>query len=151
MVAKLCVPNALLPWKGVAMSRAASLLTTADVPKYIRGIASRLRETSPDRYTDDCVPGYTFDLYGKWKIGFENQLYSDCEKLLKWCQSWHAEAHVVSEHFWAAEVAMPQLYDVRGSRGHRQKAYREGYRNHIRIVITDPVAHRFERDGFYRN
>lgn len=130
------------------MSRKAALLTTSDVPKYIREIVSRLRLTTD--YTEGDNPGYTFKLYGKHKIGYEDQLSSDCEKLIKWCQSWYADAHIVSEHFWWDLVEkMPGGFFA--DKAHRQKAYRAGVRNYIKVVITDPVAHRFEKDGFYKN
>lgn len=130
------------------MSRKAALLTTADVPKYIREIVSRLR-LSMD-YAEGDNPGYTFKLYGKHKIGYEDQLVSDCEKLIKWCQSWYADAYIVSEHFWwnAVEQVPGGLF---ADKAHRRKAYRAGVRNYIKVVITDPVAHRFEKDGFYKN
>lgn len=129
------------------MSRKAALLTTEDVPKYIREIASRLR-LSMD-YEEGDNPGYTFKLYGKYKIGYEDQLSSDCEKLIKWCQSWHADAYIVGEHFWfnAVEKVPGGFF---GDKYHKRKAYRAGVRNYIKVVITDPVALRFERDDYYK-
>lgn len=123
-----------------------TMLTTADVPKYIKEIVSRLKLTT--NYTENDLPGYTFKLYGKHKIGYEEQLNSDCEKLLAWCKRWYADAYIASEHFWYKEV--PEPYECSSTRAHRQKAYRMGYRNYIKVIITDPVAHRFEKDGYYR-
>lgn len=131
------------------MSRKASLLTVVDVPKYIRQIACRLRPVDPKYYTDQCVPGYTFDLYGKYKIGYEEMLETECEKLLFWAKSWHADAYVLQTHYWDQDVSHRE-YEPKGGRNHRFRAYRQGFRNHIRVVITDPVAHRFEKDKFYR-
>lgn len=124
-----------------------TMLTTADVPKYIREIVTRLHLT--DDYAENDVAGYTFKLYGKWKVGFESQLQSDCDKLIAWCKRYYADAYVISEHFWDTDVPAA-LYGIRGDRAHRRKAYEMGYRNYIKVIITDPVAHRFEQDGYYR-
>ena len=35
-------------------------------------------------------------------------------------------------------------------KGRKRKALREGFRNNVIIVISDPVANRFEKDGFYK-
>lgn len=53
------------------------------------------------------------------------------------------------ESFWWDEVPCSQAIG-HGTKWHKAKAYRDGYRNSIKIVITDPVAHRFEMDGYYR-
>lgn len=121
-------------------------LTTADVPKYIREIVARLQLTTD--YAENDIPGYTFKLYGKWKIGYESQLQSDCEKLLAWCKRYYADAYIVSNHFWHTDVPAP--HDFRGDLAHQRRAYELGYRNYIKVVITDPVAHRFEKDNYYR-
>ena len=121
-----------------------TVLTTENVPKYIRDIASRLYLTTD--YTETDIPGYTFKLYGKHRIGYENMLLTDCERLLSWCQRWYADAHIVSTHMWYEEV--PHPYPC--SKWQKHKAYVSGHRNYIKVLITDPVAHRFEKDGFYR-
>lgn len=124
-----------------------TMLTTADVPMYIKDIVARLKPTTD--YAESGLPGYTFKLYGKWKIGFENQLQSDCEKLIAWCKRHFADAYVASEHFWWTDVPH-RASSFRGDKWHKRRAYEVGYRNHIKIIITDPVAHRFEKDGYYR-
>ena len=124
-----------------------TLLMTEDVPAYIREIVPYLRLTTD--YEDGDIPGYTFNLYGKYKIGYEDQLKNNCEKLLTWCKRYYADAYVVSEHFWYHDV-IPFRTDDFYTLSHRRKAYREGFTNRIKIVITDPVAHRFEKDGYYR-
>ena len=124
-----------------------TMLTTADVPKYIKEIVPRLKLTTD--YAENDIPGYTFKLYGKHKIGYEGQLMSDCEKLLAWCKRWHADAYIVSEHFWGTDIPVTPG-GIAGDRNHRHKAYVLGYRNYIKVIITDPVAHRFEKDGYYR-
>lgn len=121
-------------------------LTTADVPKYIREIVPRLRLTTD--YAEGDIPGYTFKLYGKHKVGYEDQLHSDCEKLLAWCKRWYADAYIASEHFWYTDVPVPNRFS--GDHSHRRRAYEMGYRNYIKVIITDPVAHRFEKDNYYR-
>lgn len=123
-----------------------TLLTTADVPQYIRDIVARLHLTTD--YAEDDVAGYTFKLYGKWKIGYEEQLQRDCEKLIAWCKRYYADAHIVSEHFWWTDVSAPNRFGL--DYAHRRRAYEQGYRNYIKVIITDPVAHRFEADNYYR-
>ena len=124
-----------------------TLLKTEDVPAYVREMVPYLRLTT--NYKDGDIPGYTFELYGKYKIGYEDQLLVNCKKLIAWCRRYYAEAYIVSKHFWWSEV-VPSCSDDFYTREHRRKAYRDGFRNHIKIVITDPVAHRFEKDGYYR-
>lgn len=121
-------------------------LVAGDVPKYIREIASRLKLTVD--YQENDVPGYTFKLYGRHKIGYEDQLRSDCEKLLSWCKRYYADAYIASEHFWQTDVPAPNRFGL--DRAHKRRAYEVGYRNYIKVIITDPVAHRFEKDGYYR-
>ena len=124
-----------------------TLLTTADVPEYVREIVKNLRPTTD--YGENDIPGYTFKLYGKYKIGYEGQLESNCEKLIAWCKRYYADAYIVSKHAWWNEVPVPGAA-LRGDGTHRKKAHRDGFRNYIKIVITDPVARRFEIDKFYR-
>lgn len=123
-----------------------TMLTTADVPKYIKEIVSRLHLTTD--YAENDLPGYTFKLYGKHKVGYEDMLANECEKLLNWCKRWYADAYVASEHFWYTDVPAP--HDFGCDRSHRRKAYELGHRNYIKVIITDPVAHRFEKDNYYR-
>lgn len=125
-----------------------TLLTSKDVPQYIRAIVKNLRPavSEPDK---TALAGYTFRLYGNYLVGYENQLLANCEKLLDWCRKRYADAYVVQTHFWIDDVARP-VGAFYGDKQHRAKAYRDGYRNYITVVITDPVAYRFEKDGFYR-
>lgn len=120
-------------------------LATADVPKYIREIVARLHLTTD--YAGSDLAGYTFKLYGKWRVGYENQLESDCEKLIAWCKRYYADAYVAEKHFWYNEIEMGPFAMLKQK---MKKAYRIGYRNYIKVIITDPVAHRFEKDGYYR-
>lgn len=124
-----------------------TLLTTADVPAYIREIVKRLRPVTD--FQENDIPGYTFKLYGRYKLGYENQLKTDCEKLLAWCRRYYADAYVLSVHAWWKDVE-PCGGDYRGTHSHKMKAYREGFQNHIKVVITDPVARRFEEDNYYK-
>ena len=123
-----------------------TMLTTADVPKYIKEIVTRLKPTTD--YEENDLPGYTFKLYGKYKVGHENMLVNECAKLLNWCKRYCADAYVASNHFWYADVPAPHAF--RGDLAHQRRAYELGYRNYIKVIITDPVAHRFEKDGYYR-
>lgn len=125
-----------------------TLITTADVPQYIRDIVKNLRP-SVSEPEESALPGYTFRLYGNHRVGYESQLDTNCEKLLDWCRRYYAEAYVVQRHFWFDDVAKPGGAFT-GDKSHQRKAYREGFRNYISMVITDPVAYRFEKDGFYR-
>lgn len=124
-----------------------TMLMTDDVPKYIREIVSRLRLTT--NYGQQDMPGYTFLLYGRHKVGYEDQLESDCEKLLNWCKRYYADAYITEKHFWWDDVPNPVDFGA-GNKYQRRKAYRDGFRNYIKLVITDPVAYRFEKDNYYR-
>ena len=126
-----------------------TLITTNDVPQYIRDIVKNLR-LSVSEPEETALPGYTFRLYGNHKVGYESQLSTTCEKLLAWCRRYYAEAYVVQQHFWFDDVAKPGSSFAGGDKCHQRKAYREGFRNYISVVITDPVAYRFEKDGYYR-
>ena len=126
-----------------------TLITTNDVPQYIRNIVKNLR-LSVSEPEESAIPGYTFRLYGNHKVGYEFQLSTNCEKLLAWCRRYYAEAYVVQEHFWFDDVTKPGSSFAGGDKCHQRKAYREGFRNYISVVITDPVAYRFEKDGYYR-
>ena len=134
------------------MSKKAFLLTTQDVPQYIREIVSRLHPVLME-YEDEEGNwwGYTFRLDAKWKCGYESQLKSDCEKLLKWCKSWYAYAKVIRYAWWYTDVSTSTEHEYRGTKWHKAKALREGWRNHVYIVVSDPVAHRWEKDGYYRS
>lgn len=125
-----------------------TFITTNDVPQYIRDIVKNLRPSvfEPEEAT---LPGYTFRLYGNHRVGYESQLSTNCEKLLDWCRRYYADAYVVQRHFWIDDVEKPGGAYT-GDKSHQRKAYRDGFRNYITVVITDPVAYRFEKDGFYR-
>lgn len=133
------------------MSRRAHLLTTEDVPQYIKEIVKRLSPVQME-YSDADGNwwGYTFRLDAKWKCGYETQLESDCEKLLNWCRRWYAHAAVIKYMWWENEVSTSTEHESKGTYWHRRKALREGFRNHVYVVISDPVAFRFEKDGYYR-
>lgn len=124
---------------------ATDLLTIDKVPKYIREITSRLRFEP----SHNPCPGYTFNLYGKWKVGYEEQLSKDAENLINWAKRQHADAYVVQEHFWYNEISRRNEYEV-GYRNRQQRAYKCGYRNHITLVITDPVCRIFEKANFFK-
>lgn len=134
------------------MSRKAHLLTREDVPQYIEEIVKRLHPVLME-YTDENGNwwGYTFRLDAKWKCGYESQLSNDVGKLIKWCESWYAYAKVIKYAWWYNEVRTTKEWEFKGTHWHKRKALREGFRNHVYIVISDPVAHRFEKDGYYRN
>lgn len=133
------------------MSRKACLLTQKDVPLHIKEIVQRLHPVSME-FEDENGNwwGYTFRLDAKWKCGYESQLQNDCEKLLKWCESWYAYAKPIKYMWWYNEVGTSNEHDFKGTHWHKRKALREGWRNHVYLVISDPVASRFEKDGFYK-
>lgn len=134
------------------MSRKNCLLTKQDVPQYIKDIVSRLHPVLLE-HKDEKGDwwGYTFRLDAKWKCGYETQLLNDTEKLIKWCNSWYAHAKIIRYAWWQNEVRTASEYEVKGTYYHKRKALREGFRNHALLVISDPVARRFEMDGFYRD
>ncbi len=136
-------------FRRLIMSRKASLLTTEDVPQYIKNIVSRLSPVFVD-YEDEEGNwwGYTYKLTAKWKTGYETQLVNDAEKLVKWAKRWHSHAKIVRYERWEDNV--PCTAHHKGDMWHRRKAQRSGYHNSAILVISDPVSNRFERDGFYR-
>ncbi len=120
-------------------------LTNADVPKYIRKIVQRLR---PDTtITDKGVWGYNFKLYGQHKCGYEGQLLTECAKLLAWCRQHYAEAEIVEQKLWYDQMPHTPGDSIRCI---RQRAYKRNIRSYMVVTITDPVAQRFEKDGFYK-
>lgn len=133
------------------MGKKACLLTKNDVPQYIKEIVKRLHPVLME-YEDENGNwwGYVFRLNAKWKCGYETQLENDCEKLLKWCKSWYAHAKLINYKWWYNEVNTSIEHEFKGTHWHKKKALREGWRNHAFLVISDPVAGRFEKDGFYR-
>ena len=133
------------------MSKQSGLLTSSDVPEYIKEIAKRLHPVLIE-YKDEDGDwwGYTFRLDAKWKCGYESQLKSDCEKLIKWCENWYAHSKLIRFAWWYTDVAPPYAHGLLGTKEHRRKALNEGWRNHAFLLISDPVAHQFEKDGFYR-
>jgi hypothetical protein len=52
--------------------------------------------------------------------------------------------------WWYNEVSTSRKHELNGTYQHQQKALREKWRNHAYLVISDPVANRFEKDNFYR-
>lgn len=133
------------------MSRKACLLTRDDVPQYIRKIVQRLYPVPIDfEDKEGNWWGYTFRLDAKWKCGYESQLENDCKKLLAWCEHWYAHAKLIQYMWWYNEVSISREDKIKGTHWHQRKALREGWRNHAYLVISDPVAYRFEKDGFYK-
>ena len=134
------------------MGKTACLLTAGDVPEYIKEIAKRLQPVLMDFQDDDGEWwGYTFRLDAKWKCGYESQLKADCDKLIKWCEKWHAHSKLIRHAWWYTDVEPPYGgHGLIGTKEHQRKALKEGWRNHAFLVISDPVAHQFEKDGFYR-
>lgn len=133
------------------MSRKACLLTQNDVPQYIKEIVQRLRPVLIQFEDEDGNWwGYTFRLDAKWKCGYESQLQNDCKKLLKWCESWYAHTKLIKYMWWYNEVSTSRKHELNGTYQHQQKALREKWQNHAYLVISDPVANRFEKDNFYR-
>lgn len=133
------------------MSKKACLLTQKDVPHYIKEIVKRLRPILME-FEDENGNwwGYTFRLDAKWKCGYETQLKNDCDKLIKWCESWYAYAKIIRYMWWYNEIETTTEHESKGTRWHMRKALRENWRNHAYIVISDPVANRFEKDDFYK-
>lgn len=134
------------------MKPKATILTTEKVPAYIREIVKRLAPCLMDFHDDDGDWwGYTFRLNAKWKCGYENQLKTDCEKLIAWCSAHDAHSALIRYSWWYNDAPLPNSNTIRGSKEHRQRAWKSGFRNHAYLVISDPVAYRFEKDGFYKD
>lgn len=141
----------ILYFGGYEVSRKASLLTQQDVPAYIKEIVKRLHPVHME-YQDEEGNwyGYVFRLDAKWKCGYESQLKKDVEMLVKWCDSWYAYSKLIEYKWWQTDVPTAGKYDFAGTKQHKQKALRSGWRNHAYLVISDPVAYRLEKDRFYR-
>ena len=128
----------------------ADILTNGKVPAYIKEIAKRLKPVLIDYKTEEGdFWGYTFRLDAKWKCGYESQLASDCQKLIDWCRRQHAHTELIEYCFWYDKV--PADGTIWGSKYHLARARKKQFRNHAYLVITDPVAFRFERDNYYRD
>lgn len=76
-----------------------------------------------------------------------------CRTTVKNCLNgaggWYAYAKPIKYMWWYNEVSTSNEHDFKGTHWHQRKALREGWRNHVYLVISDPVASRFEKDGFY--
>mgnify|MGYP003292420194 CR=1 FL=1 len=134
------------------MSGKANILTESNVPQYIRDIVNRLEPILVD-YKDENGSwwGYTFRLNAKWKCGYEGQLETDCVKLVKWCQRYGAYAKVYKyAWWWDNEQVLINSTAMKGTIAHRTRALRSGWQNHAMLVISDPVAYRFEKANYYR-
>lgn len=106
------------------MSRKACMLTANDVPQYIRKIVQRLHPVLMDFEDEEGIWwGYTFRLDAKWKCGYESQLENDCQKLLKWCESWYAHVKLIKYMWWYNEVNTPGAYKEKGTHLHQKKPY----------------------------
>lgn len=128
----------------------SSPLTNKKVPKYIKEIAQRLTPKLMEyRDEEGSFWGYTFELRAKWKCGYESQLEKDTKALLIWCKRHGAEAKLIKYAMWYNTVPVSDPLD-RGSKYHLRKALKLGWHNKAYVVITDPVAQRFEKDNFYR-
>lgn len=129
------------------MGRKACLLTSKDVPNYIRDIARRLEPVMlsyQDKEGNEWF-GYVFKLNAKWRCGYESQLEKDAERLVKWCKGWYAHSEIIKYRFWYD--AFP--HKVSGDwKARKRKAWKCGFRNSVLLVISDPVAYRFEKDGY---
>ena len=126
------------------------ILTKERVPKYIKNIVKRLFPKLME-YKDEEAGywGYTFELRAKWKCGYESQLEKDTKALLTWCKRHGAETKLIKYAMWYNTVPVSDPLD-RGSKYHLRKALKLGWHNKAYVVITDPVAQRFEKDNFYR-
>lgn len=126
-------------------------LATDKVPKYIKEIAQRLTPKLMDYKDEENYSwwGYTFELKAKWKCGYESQLEKDTEALLKWCKHRGAYAKLIKYAMWYNSVPVNDKLD-RGSKYHLRKALKQGWHNKAYIVISDPIAQRFEKDNFYK-
>lgn len=110
------------------------------IPKYIREILENKAKivTSINGNVDEIDPGYTIRLFGDWPRGYENQLLTRADKLVAWAKRNGADAYVVKSQMWY------ERYDT------YYHATRVGYRNHIYLVITDPVMLELERAGLVK-
>lgn len=102
------------------------MLSSNNIPKYIHKIIDNNLVYAGCAAQHSDYYGYTFRLYGKHKIGYEQQLFNDAEKLVKWASRNHATSFAVRVRSYYG----PEM----------QQAYKKGLRNYVDLVITDPVA-----------
>lgn len=114
------------------------------IPKYIREILENKAciVTSINGNVDNIDPGYTIRLFGDWPRGYENKLLTSADKLVAWAKRNGADARIVKQQMWydrygCSNVGYRHAVDVR-------------YRNHIYLVITDPVMLELERAGLVK-
>lgn len=105
------------------MSR--TLITTDDVPKYVREITSRMYKTPVGAYEKEIV-GYTFTVYGRFKTVYDSRLERDLERLVKWAQRYYAESNIIATAF-------------------NKRIGKKGYVHFAVITITDPVCRILEK------
>ena len=114
------------------------------IPKYIdeilRGKANIV--TTINGNVDNIDPGYTIRLFGDWPRGYENKLLTSADKLVAWARRNGADAYTVQRDMWYHH------YDCTNA-GY-SKAARDGYWNHIYLVITDPVMLELEKAGLVK-
>lgn len=113
------------------------MLHANTIPKYIQEIAERLK-FAPYHLQDSQNYGYTFVLYGKYKVGYESRLEREANQLVRWSERHHAESYISKENYWHSK------YD------NVNKAYAANHHNYVTIVITDPVAQVLEQAGFIK-
>jgi hypothetical protein len=102
-----------------------TLMTVDDIPKYVRGIASRMYKTPVGVYDGEIV-GYTFTVYGRFKTVYDRRLEKDIIRLTAWAQRYYAESKLITTEF-------------------NKRIGKKGYVHFAIITITDPICRILEK------
>lgn len=109
------------------------ILSPSRLSKYVKEMLPRLKPCN-NYDLPNMVPGYTWVLRGKHKIGYGSQLVSEAEHLVDYA---NRQAHLSGDD--EDKSGIIEMYFPGNLHGER-KAYRNHLRNKITMVIYDPVA-----------
>lgn len=111
------------------------ILSPSRLPKYVKEMLPRLKPCN-NYDLPNMVPGYTWVLRGKHKIGYSSQLVSEAEHLVDYA---NRQGHLSSDDEEKSCI-IEMYFPGGGTRQGERKAYRNHLRNKITMVIYDPVA-----------
>lgn len=111
------------------------ILSPSKLSKYIKDMLPRLSLCN-NYDLPNMVPGYTWELRGKHKIGYSSQLISEAERLVDYANRQGYRSAEDEDKSGIIEMHFPGGL----TRQSEQRAYRNHLRNKITMVIYDPVA-----------
>lgn len=115
-------------------------LTPNNLPKYVKNMLPRLSE-SRNYDLPNYIPGYTWELTGKWKLGYSSQLLSEAEMLIAYSNRMCGFAKDEDGNCAIIHQSLPGDSD----KSTVAKSRRNGERNKVTLVIYDPVARCIEK------